>query len=418
MLAAMDRVLLLMTATSYKASAFLEAARRLGVAVTVASDRAQALAEVNPAGHLTLDFADAPHAARTIAAFAASHPVRALIAADDDGTLIAALAAMSLGLEHHPPEAVRAARSKLATRERLAAAGLPGPWFERVALAADPEATAARLRYPCVLKPLALSASRGVMRADDPAAFAASLRRLRALLARPDACLVDAAPDAWAMVEGYLPGREVAVEGLMTHGRLRALAIFDKPDPLEGPFFEETIYVTPSRLDPRTQGAVLGAVGEATRALGLTHGPVHAELRVSDGRAWVLEIAPRSIGGLCSRSLRFDGDVSLEELILRHALGRDVEALEREPGGSGVMMIPIPARGRLDEVRGIAEARAVPGVTDLRITVPPGHQLEPLPEGARYLGFIFARAERPEEAESALREAHRKLTFLIEPAGD
>ena len=407
-----------MSATTYRAGAFLEAAHRLGLAVTVGTDRPQALGEQNPAGHLTLDFGDPRAATGEIVAFAARRPLRTLVAADDDGVELAARAAEALGLAHHPPAAVRAARDKLATRRAFAAAGLPVPWFEPVRLYEDPAPIAARLRYPCILKPLALAASRGVMRADDPPGFIAAFGRLRALLARADARPERGAPVTEALVEGYLPGAEVALEGLVTGGRLRTLAVFDKPDPLDGPFFEETLYVTPSRLPETAQRAVVAATQAGVAALGLTHGPVHAELRVDQGQVWVLEIAPRSIGGLCSRALRFGADVSLEELILRHGLGQEIGNVERETAASGVMMIPIPARGRLDHVAGLDRARAVPGVTEVRITIPLGQPIEPLPEGARYLGFIFARGSCPAEAENALREAHRNLSFAIQSIGN
>jgi len=407
-----------MSATTYRAGAFLEAAHRLGLAVTVGTDRPQALGEQNPAGHLTLDFGDPRAATGEIVAFAARRPLRTLVAADDDGVELAARAAVALGLAHHPPAAVRAARDKLATRRAFAAAGLPVPWFEPVRLYEDPAPIAARLRYPCILKPLALAASRGVMRADDPPGFIAAFGRLRALLARADARPERGAPVTEALVEGYLPGAEVALEGLVTGGRLRTLAVFDKPDPLDGPFFEETLYVTPSRLPETAQRAVVAATQAGVAALGLSHGPVHAELRVDQGQVWVLEIAPRSIGGLCSRALRFGADVSLEELILRHGLGQEIGNVERETAASGVMMIPIPARGRLDHVAGLDRARAVPGVTEVRITIPLGQPIEPLPEGARYLGFIFARGSCPAEAENALREAHRNLSFAIQSIGN
>jgi len=407
-----------MSATTYRAGAFLEAAHRLGLAVTVGTDRPQALGEQNPAGHLTLDFGDPRAATGEIVAFAARRPLRTLVAADDDGVELAARAAEALGLAHHPPAAVRAARDKLATRRAFAAAGLPVPWFEPVRLYEDPAPIAARLRYPCILKPLALAASRGVMRADDPPGFIAAFGRLRALLARADARPERGAPVTEALVEGYLPGAEVALEGLVTGGRLRTLAVFDKPDPLDGPFFEETLYVTPSRLPETAQRAVVAATQAGVAALGLSHGPVHAELRVDQGQVWVLEIAPRSIGGLCSRALRFGADVSLEELILRHGLGQEIGNVERETAASGVMMIPIPARGRLDHVAGLDRARAVPGVTEVRITIPLGQPIEPLPEGARYLGFIFARGSCPAEAENALREAHRNLSFAIQSIGN
>ena len=265
-----------MSATTYRAGAFLEAAHRLGLAVTVGTDRPQALGEQNPAGHLTLDFGDPRAATGEIVAFAARRPLRTLVAADDDGVELAARAAEALGLAHHPPAAVRAARDKLATRRAFAAAGLPVPWFEPVRLYEDPAPIAARLRYPCILKPLALAASRGVMRADDPPGFIAAFGRLRALLARADARPERGAPVTEALVEGYLPGAEVALEGLVTGGRLRTLAVFDKPDPLDGPFFEETLYVTPSRLPETAQRAVVAATQAGVAALGLSHGPVHA----------------------------------------------------------------------------------------------------------------------------------------------
>ncbi|HEY2953758.1 MAG TPA: ATP-grasp domain-containing protein [Candidatus Eisenbacteria bacterium] len=412
----MPRVLLLMTSNTYRAGAFLDAARAAGVAVTVGADRRQALESLHPAGHLTLDFGAPERAAREIAAFAQRHPLDAVLAADDEGAILAALAAETLGLAHAPVAAVRAARSKLATREAFARAGLPTPWFERHPVAGDPAAIARRIEYPCVLKPLFLAASRGVIRADDPAQFAAAFRRIAALLARPEVAAEGGEEARAILVERYIPGIEVALEGLVSAGRLRVLALFDKPDPLEGPFFEETIYVTPSRLPEARQEAVAAMAQRAIAALGLSHGPVHAELRLDERDVWPLEIAPRSIGGLCSRALRFGAEVSLEELILRHALGMSVGSLEREARASGVMMIPIPRAGILRGVAGIEEARRVAGVEDARITIPAGREVVPLPEGNRYLGFLFARADRPEEVEGALREAHRRLSFDIAPA--
>jgi biotin carboxylase len=409
----MPRVLLLMTTTTYRASAFLEAARSLGVPVVVGTDQPQALASLHPAGHLTLDFSDPARAAREIAAFAQQHALDAVLAADDEGAVLAAQAAEALGLAHAPVAAVRAARSKLASREAFARGGLPTPRFERFAIADDTEAVARRVRYPCVLKPLFLAASRGVIRANDGAQLVAAFARIAALLRRPGLAAPGGEEARSILVEDYIPGIEVALEGLVTGGRLRVLALFDKPDPLEGPYFEETIYVTPSRLAARRQEAVVAATQRAIEALGLSHGPIHAELRLDGDVVWPLEIAPRSIGGLCSRALRFGEGLSLEELILRHALGMEADALEREPGASGVMMIPIPRAGILRAVGGIEEAKAVPGIGDVRITIPLGQEVVPLPEGSRYLGFIFARAEGPGRAESALREAHRRLRFDI-----
>jgi ATP-grasp domain/L-amino acid ligase C-terminal domain 2 len=215
-------------------------------------------------------------------------------------------------------------------------------------------------------------------------------------------------------VEDFVAGREVAVEGLLTAGRLRVLALFDKPDPLNGPFFEETIYVTPSRLRREDQARVAAVTGQAASALGLTEGPIHAELRLNDAGAWPIEVAGRSIGGLCSRMLRFGTGMSLEELILRRALGQGVEEIAREERAGAVMMIPIPRAGRLESVEGLDEARSVPGIEEVTVSAHAGQRLVPLPEGSRYLGFLFSRADTPERAEAALREAHGRLRFRIE----
>jgi biotin carboxylase len=406
----MSRLLLLATSTSYRAGAFLDAARELGVSVTVASDRAQALAAMNPDGHLVLDFRDLEHAVRAIERFAGEHPLAAILAADDDGVVIAAEAAGRLGLRHAPRAAVEMARDKLRFRRRLEAAGVPSPAFLTARTDDDAAIVARQATYPCVLKPVALSASRGVIRADDETSFVVAFRRIADLLAR-----ASGTASSPLLVERYVPGVEVALEGLVTDGRLRVLALFDKPDPLEGPFFEETIYRTPSLLPEALQLAIASRAGEVVVALGLTHGPVHAELRVNPQGIWPLEIAARPIGGWCSRALRFGSGTSLETLILRHAMGEDVLQLEREPEASGVMMIPIPRAGILRAVHGLEAARVVPGVTDLRMAIALGDRLEPLPEGARYLGFLFARDPAPERVDAALREAQRVLTFDIEP---
>jgi biotin carboxylase len=262
-----------------------------------------------------------------------------------------------------------------------------------------------------VLKPLRLSGSQGVMRADDAAELVFAIGRLTFLLQS----LYDGSEAIPYLVEDYLPGVEVALEGMLDREQLHMLALFDKPDPLEGPFFEETIYVTPSRLPKETQAAIARETAEAARALGLQWGPVHAELRVNERGVWLLEIAGRSIGGLCARTLRFGVDTSLETLILRQALGMDLGTLQREQQARGVMMIPIPGEGLLRAVAGVAQAKAVAGVDEVEITAPLNNMLKPLPEGDSYLGFIFARAATPQEVEQVLRQAHGKLRFEVEP---
>jgi biotin carboxylase len=411
-----DRVLLLMPTTTYRADAFLEAARRMGVEVALASDRCRILAEASPhaaRGALPLDFGDPDAAARAIVEAHRARPVAAVIPTDDATTVIAAKAAAFLGFRANPVEAVAAARDKRRLREALAAAGLPAPRFRVFPLDADPRTAARQVKYPAVLKPVALSASQGVIRANDEREFEAAFERIARLLRSPEIASRHDPALAWILAEDYVPGLEVALEALLRAGSLRPLALFDKPDPLVGPFFEETIYVTPSRLPASTQTAICDAVARAAHAIGLREGPVHAEARLNEAGVFVIEVAARSIGGLCSRALRFGAGVALEELILADALCRESTVLERERRPAGVMMIPIPRAGLLREVTGIDAARRVPGVEEVTITQQLGTALEPLPEGACYLGFIFARADTPLAVELALRAAHAHLRFDV-----
>jgi biotin carboxylase len=409
----MDRVLLLLPTTTYRTQAFVDAARALGVDLVCASERPSTFEAHAPDNLITLDFADPAGAAETIARLATRRPIDAAVPVDDLTTVVAAAIATRLGLKTNAVAAAVAARNKHEMRKRLSAAGVPVPRFRLVAFEDDPEAAARRTEFPCVLKPLALSASRGVIRADDARAFVAAFHRIAAILRRDGASIAGEAAEA-LLVEEFIPGREVALEGLLMAGGLQTLALFDKPDPLDGPFFEETIYVTPSRLPADLQERISRVALKACAALGLSEGPVHAELRVNERGPWVIEVAARSIGGLCSRALRFGTGMTLEELILRHALGWKIESLDRERRPAGVMMIPIPRAGRLVAVRGKEAAEAVPGVEEVAITAHAGQELVPLPEGWQYLGFIFARAETPDAVERALREAHARLGFDIE----
>ena len=408
----MARLLLLLPTTTYRTQAFVDAATRLGVDLICASERPSTLEERAPDNLMTLDFAEPVRAAETVARLAGRRPIDAVVAVDDLTTVVAAAIGARLGLRSNPVAAASAARNKHEMRQRLHAAGVPAPRFRRMALSEDPARAAREVDYPCVLKPLALSASRGVIRADDPDAFVAAVRRITAILGRDDVG-VNGDLAAALLVEEFVPGREVALEGLLTAGGLQTLALFDKPDPLDGPFFEETIYVTPSRLPAEAQARIAEVTLRACAALGLTEGPIHAELRVNDAGPWVIEVAARSIGGLCSRTLRFGTGMTLEELILRHALGWKIDSFDRERRAAGVMMIPIPRAGRLDTVRGRDAAAAVPCVEEVVITAHVGQELVPLPEGWQYLGFIFSRAETPAAAERALRDAHARLAFDI-----
>ena len=410
----MARVLLLLPTRTYRAHDFMEAARRLGLEVTVGSESPQAFASVFPGGYLRMDFFKPRRAAQAILQFAASCRLDAVAAVDDDGTLVAAAAAKALGLPHNPVAAVAATRNKHRLRRKLSAAGLPSPPFVQLSVEDDPVRLALRLPFPCVLKPLHLAASRGVMRADDAEQFTAAFRRLTAILAEPDVVQRGGRLARRLLVEGFIPGSEVALEGLLTGGDLKVLALFDKPDPLDGPFFEETLYVTPSRLPPEVQSEIVGQTARAVAAIGLLEGPVHAEWRVNEHGVWLVDIAARSIGGLCSRVLRFGSGLSLEELLLMHAAGGDVSGHRRENLAAGVMMLPIQRRGFLRAVDGQEAARRVPGIEGLDITIAPGHEVVPLPEGVRYLGFLFARGGTPLEVEASLRQAHSCLSFTVE----
>ena len=419
-LAGPPRLLLLLPSSTYRASAFVDAVRRLDVLLTVASDRASALAAHQPSGLLTLDFGDPGRAAEQARTFASEFPVAAVFGVDDDTALVAAAVAAELNLPGVPVNATRAARDKQLQRRILAECGLPVPGFTAHDIAEPAEIVAQSALYPCVIKPVALSASRGVMRADSPEEFVRMHTRLARILAAPDVqsrrgssrC----AGEQRYLVERFIPGPEVALEGLLVNGQLHVLALFDKPDPMDGPFFEETIYVTPSRLPASTQQEISECVQRAAKAICLDRGPVHAELRVNDDGVWIIELAARPIGGRCSAALRFGeaGAISLEEVLLGHALGRVPPVPAREKCASGVMMIPTPAAGVLREVRSVEEARRVTGVTEVVITAHIGQRLVPLPEGSRYLGFIFARGQTPAKVETALRRAHEALVITID----
>ena len=410
-------VIALVSPASYRAGAFAAAAERIGLDLVRAIDLPRPLAPEAGEG-LWLDFAEPDVAVERIVASARSREaegrsVRAVLAIDDRGALIAAQASAELGLPHNDPESALAARDKFVMRQRLEAGGVPVPDYRCFPADVDPATISGEIAYPCVVKPLLLSGSRGVIRADTPEELVVAFGRTRAIV---EASGMPADSNA-ILIEQFVPGFEVALEGLLTDGSLQTLALFDKPDPLDGPFFEETIYVTPSRLSPEVQAAISARTAEAARAIGLRHGPVHAELRVDldTGDIWLIELAGRSIGGLCSSVLEFGAGMSLEELILRHAAGLSVDSATRGGEGVGVMMIPIPRRGMFRGVEGMDEARRVPGVTGIEITAPLNQPIVPLPEGESYLGFIFARGETAKDAEAALREAHERLRFRIDP---
>jgi biotin carboxylase len=409
----LPRVLLLLPTTTYRTADFLEAARTLGLDVTVASEEPSAFEGANPDGLLTLDFRDPAACARRVRDFAARVPVCAVVGVDEETAVAAAAISAALGLPSNSTGSAVAAWHKGTLRRKLSEAGVPTPAGRVFPRGEDPARIATGLRYPCVVKPTFLSGSRGVIRADDPEGFRRAWERVGRLLDLPDVARRGGKLAREILVEDFVPGREFSLEGLLREGELSVLALFDKPDPLDGPFFEETIYVTPSRLSEPDQRRLREAAASGARALGLAEGPVHAELRQGGAGTFLIEMAARSIGGLCARTLRFGTGMSLEEVILRNALRLPIPTLERETAAAGVLMIPIPRAGVLEEVRGVDRALGVPGIVDVAISAHPGSRLVPLPEGSRYLGFVFSRAQTPRAAEAALREAHRRLEFRI-----
>jgi biotin carboxylase len=391
---------------TYRAKDFLDAARRLDVDVVVGSPRRQAMAGAMGDRAVVVPLENVDAAVQVIAALHDRLALDAVLAVDDQGLVVAAAAAARLGFAHNPIDAVAATRDKAALRARLAAGAVAQPAYRVVPPSQSVAAAAAQIGYPCVVKPVSRSGSQGVIRADDEVEAEAAAERARAIVG----------PVEPLLVEAFVPGTEVAVEALLVDGALQVLAVFDKPDPLDGPFFEETIYVTPSRQSAAAQASIAGTVAAAVAALGLREGPVHAELRLGkDGRPVVIEVAARSIGGLCARALRFGAGVSLEEVIVRHAVGAGLDGLRREAQASGVMMLPIRAGGVLEKVSGQAEALAVDGVVGLEISIARGRAVVPLPEGDRYLGFVFARGATPADVELALRRAEAALDVVVRP---
>ena len=414
------RVLLLTSPNSYRTQDYVDAAERLGIEPVIAVDMPQLLAQEWNFS-LGVDFGDPRRAAEEIVntlanageAVEGDNGLDAVLALDDGGARVAALLAERLGLAHNDPMASEAARNKFRMRTMLASCGAPVPAFSEFRTDDNLKEIIAQaeeeIGYPCVIKPEELNGSRGVIRADLRCELAAAVRRLKSLIGEGQPFLI----------EGYIPGVEVALEGLIDRNQLHCLALFDKPDPLVGPYFEETIYVTPSRLPQDVQSAIVESTEKAARGLGLQTGPIHAELRINENGPWIVEVAGRSIGGLCSRILRFGMEVgngsSLEELILRQASGLPLDNLERESQAGGVMMIPIPAAGILRSVNGVEEAKGVAGIEEVQITARLDQSLVPLPEGDAYLGFIFARGQSPALVEESLRQAHSFLQFEIAP---
>ncbi len=407
---ARDHLLLIAPHNSYRTLPFIEAAHRLDIDVLVASEGKHSVVSAYADG-LHIDMRHTEAALGTILRVAKKRPFGAVLGTDDATSELAALAAAQLALPHNPPEAARYARRKDLGRERLAHQGVSVPCHRRIDLRAPLSPQAERVRFPCVVKPLSLSASRGVIRADNVHEFLQACARIERLLRTEDVQERD-----MLLAEDFVSGVEVAVEGLLDNGELHVLAIFDKPEPLAGPYFEETYYVTPSRLAKSIQTRLRQEIARACRAYGLREGPIHihAECRINSEGVWILEVAARTIGGLCGRLFCYGVGYGLEELVLMQALRHSL-SVNVEPRGAGVLMIPVPQAGILRRVEGVMAAQRVPYVDEVVIQLREGYELVPWPEGSSYLGFIFARAPTPALAEAALRQAHRCLNIVVAP---
>ena len=404
----MKRLLLLLPSNSYRGSAFITASNKLAADVVVGVDQSQASESFGNTGVVQFNFSDPIAGAQEITTFAENTPIDAIVAAEEDAVLLAAYAARASNLIHNSLESVQICRDKYLLRKALVGAGFPQPFF-RLLDKRDDAIDVSSMKFPCVVKPTNLSASCGVIKADTVSQFKAAYSRVFNILCsfKMDTSRI--------LVEGYIPGEEMALDGILENGILHTLALFDKPDPLAGPFFPETIYITPSRRPSSEQLRIQSTIASAAEAIGLAHGPIHAEVRIYDGEIYILEIAARSIGGRCGKTLRFIGGYTLEDLILNHALGVRGLSYQREPGAVGVMMIPVSEAGTLRAIDGLTPAREVKSVESVEITVPIGQKVMPLPEGRQYLGFIFAKASRAANVESALRNASDELRILIEP---
>ena len=404
----MTHVLLIIPTRTYRATDFIEAAGKLGIELSVASEEEMPLPAADR--QVWIDCSRPEWSAQILADHAARLPIDAIVPLDDQGVVVAARAAQLMGLRHNPPAGAAATRNKAMMRRRLAQDEVSQPRFAVVESKDSPARVASQLGLPVVLKPLSRSGGQGVIRVNRAKDADRAARRIRRILAS-----AGENPNQPILMEEFLPGGEVAVEGLLSGGRLSIVAVFDKPEAPQGPHFEETILIAPSQLPPPLLTEVEHLTRRSVLSLGLREGPIHAELRIGPDRVSVLEVAARSIGGLCSRSLRFGlmAD-SWESLILRQALGMKIPSAVRQPTAAGVMMLPIPRSGTLVRVEGSDAARQVRGITDVEITVPAGEKIKALPDGDRYLGFLFASAPTHSEVSTALREAFSQLRIIVE----
>tara|TARA_B100000686_G_scaffold128253_1_gene135463 strand:- start:1091 stop:2335 length:1245 start_codon:yes stop_codon:yes gene_type:complete len=407
-------VILIIPSASYRTGPFMNAVKKLDLKVLVISDKSQVFSGKYPDNLIIINFNHWQDRSDEISKWAKNNGLKAVIGVDEESIVLAANISNFLNVEHNPVESVLLTKDKYLMRNELLKLGIKSPWFKRFSIYESTKKIINEISFPCVIKPTFLSASRGVMRVNTMNELSDSIKIMYELLSLDELRKRGGEQSDWILFEEYIPGNEVAVEGLVTNGKLTVLAVFDKPEPLEGPTFEETIIVTPSVLTKEIQYSLLETIQNVVKALGILKGPIHAEARINKNGNYILECASRSIGGLCSKVLEFQGGMSLEELILRSYLGRNIEKSKLTDKARGVMMMPTEKMGILKEMRGVQDALNVKGITDLKLTVKPGEKLEPLPKGDRYLGFIFAEGNDQKLVIKALKNAWSKITVVQE----
>tara|TARA_B100000029_G_scaffold205290_1_gene203248 strand:- start:93 stop:1346 length:1254 start_codon:yes stop_codon:yes gene_type:complete len=407
-------VILIIPSASYRTGPFMNAIKKLDLKVLVISDKSQVFSGKYPDNLIIINFNHWKDKSVEISKWAKNNGLKAVIGVDEESIVLAANLSNFLNVDHNSIESVLLTKNKYLMRTELKKTGLCSPWFKIFSIYESSNKIINEISFPCVIKPTFLSGSRGVMRVNTKKELSEGIKTLNELLSLDELRKRGGKQSDYIMIEEYIPGKEVAIEGIVSEGKLTMLAIFDKPELLEGPTFEETIIVTPSVLTKKIQYSLLETLQVVVKALGIVKGPVHAEARINKNGNYILECASRSIGGLCSKVLEFQGGISLEELILRSYLGRNIEKSKLIGNARGVMMMPTEKKGILKEIGGVKDALVVNGVTDLQITVKPGEKLQPLPKGDRYLGFIFAEGNDQEFVINALKNAWSKIEIVLE----
>jgi biotin carboxylase len=392
----------------------MNAADKLDLKILVVTDNSQVFSDQFPDNIITMNFDHWTEKLDEISEWSDRFNLMAVIGVDEESILLAAIFSQYLGIEHNSIESVMRTKNKLLMRFELKKARMNCPWFRSFSIEKLPDDIIEEINFPCVIKPTFLSASQGVLRVNNEQEFKEGFQILTDLLSQKKIKKRGGEEANYIMVEEYIPGNEVSIEGIVSQGKLKILAIFDKPEPLEGPTFEETIFVTPTTLSGSMQSSLYETAQQAMETLGIVKGPVHIEVRINSNGNYILECASRSIGGMCSKILEFQGGMSLEELILRSSLGRNIEKSNLSDTAKGVMMMPIKNSGKLKEMRGVEEAISVDGITDLQITIKPGEMLDPLPKGDRYLGFLFAEGKNQEMVIKDLKNAWSKIEVVTE----